>query len=91
MRTKSSRKISSRFALCRKPLCALLLLALSGLLITGCTSGDGPTTRPSDPTKDALSDPMGYRPTFDDDVSGGDMRHLDKKGLKGDADRFMNP
>jgi hypothetical protein len=62
---------------------------------SGCASSDKkPTTRPSsmaDRQNDALRDPFGYKPDMNRDISGGDVGHLDRDGLKRDLNNVLNP
>ena len=63
--------------------------------ISGCASSDKkPTTQPSSMAQrqnDALRDPFGYKPDMNRDVSGGDIDHLDRDGLKKDLNNVLNP
>lgn len=67
------------------------------LLAAGCASDKEPTTRPSsvrDRQDAALQDPFGYSPNMDkdrQDVSGGDLGHLDRDAMKKDIDHALNP
>jgi len=74
----------------------LWLLVLSG----GCASDNKkkqPTTQPStmrDRQDAALRDPFSYKPTIgpdDQDISGGDIGHFDRAGMKRDIDHVFNP
>ena len=73
----------------------LWLLALS----SGCASDKKkqPTTRPtsmSERQDAALRDPFSYKAglgTEDQDISGGDIGHFDKTGMKRDIDHVFNP
>lgn len=50
------------------------------------------STRLSDRSSEALSDPFGYSPTFDrTDISGGNVDKLDKKGMDRDLNSVFNP
>jgi hypothetical protein len=70
-----------------------MLAALA--LPTGCASSDKkPTTRPASMSQrqdEALRDPFGYKPDMSRDVSGGDIGHLDREGLKKDLNNVFNP
>ena len=75
-----------------------LLATGSWLLVAppGCASKDkkAPTTRPSsmqDRQDAALRDPFNYKPDMGRDVSGGDIGHLDRDGLKKDLNNVFNP
>ena len=65
------------------------------LLSPGCASSDKkPTTQPSsvaDRQNEALRDPFGYKPDMNSDISGGDVGHLDRDGLKRDLNNVLNP
>ena len=65
------------------------------LLSPGCASDKKkPTTRPSSMSQRqdaALRDPFGYKPDMSRDVSGGDIGHLDRDGLKKDLNNVFNP
>ena len=58
-----------------------------GMWMSGCQSGPERTAD----TDAALNDPFGYKVDVPDNVSGGKIHELDKKGLQGDLDRLMNP
>ncbi len=79
----------------RKPLLSFWLLASGSwlLLPLGCASDKKPTTRPSMSQRQdaALRDPFGYKPDMNRDVSGGDIGHLDRDGLKKDLNNVFNP
>jgi hypothetical protein len=63
------------------------ILAALILPLAGCES-----TPDSTSDQDAaLSDPFNYKVDMPDDVSGGKIQQLDKQGIKGDFDRFLNP
>lgn len=71
-----------------------LLATCFWLLAPGCASDKKqPTTRPSMSQRqdDALRDPFGYKPDMSRDVSGGDIGHLDRDGLKKDLNNVFNP
>ena len=61
----------------------------------GCASEKKPpTTQPSSMSQRqdaALRDPFGYKPDMNRDVSGGDIGHLDRDGLKKDLNNVFNP
>jgi hypothetical protein len=64
-------------------------------LIVGCSSSH-PTTRPSsayDRQQAAMHDPFGYNPNVDknSDISGGDIKTLDRKAMRKDIDDVLNP
>jgi hypothetical protein len=59
-----------------------LALALAGCESTPDTNSDQDA---------ALADPFNYKVDMPDDVSGGKIQELDKPGIKGDLDRFLNP
>ena len=63
--------------------------------IAGCASDKkAPTTQPSSMSQRqdaALRDPFGYKPDMSRDVSGGDVGHLDRDGLKKDLNNVFNP
>ena len=65
------------------------------LLSPGCASDKKkPTTQPSSMSQRqdaALRDPFGYKPDMSRDVSGGDIGHLDREGLKKDLNNVFNP
>ncbi len=65
------------------------------LLLPGCASDKkGPTTQPSsmsDRQDAAMRDPFNYKPDMSRDVSGGDIGHLDRDGLKKDLNNVFNP
>ena len=73
----------------------LWLLVSSG----GCASDNGKhaTTKPTSMRERqdaALRDPFSYKPglgTEDQDISGGDIGHYDKGGMKRDIDHVFNP
>jgi hypothetical protein len=64
-------------------------------VFAGCGNRTQPTTRPStlsDRSDKALADPFNYSPDFDrTNISGGDIEHLDKNGMKRDLDHVFNP
>lgn len=62
----------------------------------GCASDKKqPTTQPTNMRERqdaALRDPFGYKPDMNSrDVSGGDIGHLDRDGLKKDLHNVFNP
>jgi hypothetical protein len=63
--------------------------------VPGCASDKKPpTTQPSSMSQRqdaALRDPFGYKPDMNRDVSGGDIGHLDRAGLKKDLNNVFNP
>ena len=73
-----------------------VVVAAAGFLLAslaGCAST--PTTQPVDASEKQeaiLNDPMGYKPTMDRTVTGGDdnITHFGK-GLNSDVDDFLNP
>ncbi len=75
-----------------------LLASGSWLLFAGCASDKGnaapPTTQPSnihERQDAAMRDPFNYKPDMSRDVSGGDIGHLDRDGLKKDLNNVFNP
>ena len=72
----------------------ILILALLGLAAFGC-SHKQPTSRPAgayERQEAALSDPFGYSPDMGKaDISGGDLKTLDKKAMRKDIDHVFNP
>jgi hypothetical protein len=73
-----------------------LLAAGFWLLSPGCASDNKkPTTQPTSMSQrqdDALRDPFGYKPDMRrEDVSGGDIGHLDRDALKKDLNNVFNP
>jgi hypothetical protein len=79
----------------RRLLSFWLLASGLWLLLPGCASSDKqPTTQPTSVTQrqdDALRDPFGYKPDMNRDISGGDIGHLDRDGLKKDLNNVLNP
>jgi hypothetical protein len=72
-----------------KSLPALFVAALA-VLAVGCTM-DSESDR-DDPTTRALSDPMNYSPSDQDqDVSGGGLTNFDSHAFKKDMDHVLNP
>ena len=69
--------------------------ALSGMLLSGCASDNGSTTRPSslrDRQDQMLADPGNYQPEHvNTDITGGDTGHFDKGAFKRDVDHVLNP
>ena len=69
--------------------CAGLLLAI-GFLAVGCA--DDANSRPASRPNSLLNDPFNYKPDMSDmDISGGDIGHYSKKGMKHDWDILLNP
>lgn len=67
---------------------ALSGLVLAMLLAVGCTN-EKPGT---DPSGRATSDPMNYKPGFEDqDISGGGFTDFNKKAFNRDVDNVFNP
>ncbi len=69
---------------------------LAGMLLAaGCASHHGATTQPADAMQRqdaAMQDPFEYSPGMSEqDISGGDLGHLDKKALERDVDHVLNP
>jgi len=64
-------------------------------VLAGCASDKkAPSTQPSSMSERqdaALRDPFGYKPDMSRDVSGGDIGHLDRDGLKKDLNNVFNP
>ncbi len=65
-------------------------------LMSGCASDKSraPTTQPSnihERQDAAMRDPFNYKPDMSRDVSGGDIGHLDRDGLKKDLNNVFNP
>lgn len=64
------------------------------LLAVGC-SHNQPTSRPVgayERQEAALRDPFGYSPEMGKaNISGGDLKTLDKKAMKKDIDHVLNP
>ena len=75
------------------------MIILSAVLLAGCASNNGPTTRPSTRPSDsygrqeaAMQDPFGYAPDMGNtDVSGGSTSEYDHEGMKRDIDTVLNP
>ena len=80
----------------RAPIAVCIVVAA---LACGCASDNGkqPATRPTSMRERqdaALRDPFSYKPglgTEDQDISGGDIGHYDKRGMKRDIDHVLNP
>lgn len=65
----------------------LSVIGCAMLMVIGCT--EAPTNRPADR---AMSDPMNYKPGFEDaNISGGDLTNFDKKAFRKDVDSVLNP
>jgi hypothetical protein len=90
---QSTRNASDSAAFIRIP----LRLIFPAILAAGCASHSTrqATTRPSNiyQRQDAaLADPFGYSPNMDQpDISGGDLGHYDRAGMKKDIDHVLNP
>ena len=75
-------------------ICVHLWLLVLG---SGCSSDNGkqPTTQPMtvrERQDAAMRDPFSYKPGMDDhDISGGDLGHFDREGMKRDIDHVFNP
>ena len=68
----------------------MVFVAAMGWMVVGCS--ETPTSESGDPTTRALSDPMGYTPSHDDeDISGGGLTNFDSDGFRKDMDRVLNP
>lgn len=74
---------------------ALCVCAVQSVWTSGCASSDKkPTTQPSSMSQrqdEALRDPFGYKPDMSRDVSGGNIGHLDRDGMKKDLNNVFNP
>ena len=77
-----------------------VVLAVAGICAVaspGCASSDkkAPTSQPSSARERqdaALRDPFNYKPDMNSrDVSGGDIGHLDRDGMKRDLNNVFNP
>jgi hypothetical protein len=66
----------------------MLFACAIGALAWGCTNN---THTSDDPTTRALSDPMNYAPTEDQNISGGTVSNFDKDAFKKDMDHVLNP
>jgi hypothetical protein len=81
----------------RRLLCSSWILACGFWLLSlsGCASSDKkPSTRPSsmsDRQDAAMRDPFGYKPDITRDISGGDVGHYDRDGMKKDLNHVLNP
>jgi len=92
--TKATRMTNSEFVLR-----ASSFIRISGLVIlvcvVGCSSNKRATTRPSNDAYDrqqaALKDPFDYSPNMNQDISGGDIGHMDRKAMRKDIDDVLNP
>jgi hypothetical protein len=65
-----------------------LAVCLSGMMACGCSSNSHPK---DDPTTRALSDPMNYAPTEDQDITGGGLTDFHGDAFKKDMDHVLNP
>jgi hypothetical protein len=79
-----------------EPMRLSLLLILAGTLFgAGCASSKEPTTRPANTRQRqdaALRDPFDYKPEMgEQDISGGNLGHLDRGGMRRDMDHVLNP
>lgn len=71
---------------------SLLSVCAAALCVGACATPEGSPDSDSDPSTRALSDPMGYRPIWDDaDVTGGGMNNFNSKAFKKDVDHVVNP
>ena len=74
---------------------ALVASVVSAIGGGGCASDKKPaSTQPTSMSQRqdaALRDPFGYKPDMSRDVSGGDIGHLDRDGLKKDLNNVFNP
>jgi hypothetical protein len=72
-----------------------LFILIGMMLAAGCASKNGATTQPvsSRQRQDAaLRDPFSYKPEMgEQDISGGDVGHLDRGGMRRDVDHVLNP
>jgi hypothetical protein len=72
-----------------------VLICVHLWLFSGCASETKkPTTQPTSMSQRqdaALRDPFGYKPDTSRDISGGDIGHLDRDGLKRDLNNVFNP
>ena len=72
----------------------VLCVLCGSLCFCGCQHNE-PTSRPAgayERQEAALNDPFGYSPHMDKpDISGGDLKTLDKKAMKKDIDHVLNP
>ncbi len=70
-----------------------LLIAVAGALTltaAGCSSDSQSSS--DDPTTRALSDPMNYSPSDqDEDISGGGLTNFDGPAFRKDMDHVLNP
>jgi hypothetical protein len=67
----------------------MLAMCAIGLLTCGCTTTN--SRHSDDPTTRALSDPMNYAPSEDQDITGGSVSNFDKDAFKKDMDHVLNP
>ncbi|HEX8524348.1 MAG TPA: hypothetical protein VF669_18985 [Tepidisphaeraceae bacterium] len=72
-----------------------LLASILLIMLIGCASHSGATTKPSNTRQRqdaALHDPFKYKPDMGEaDISGGDVGHLDRGGMRRDVDHVFNP
>lgn len=65
------------------------------VFIGGCASNRQPTTRPANAAERqdaALRDPFDYKPDMGEtDITGGDLGHFDRAGMRRDVDHVLNP
>jgi len=70
----------------------LLLFGL--LIVVGCANNRA-TTKPTDSydrQNAAMRDPFDYKPDMNEqDISGGDLGHLDRGAMRRDVDHVLNP
>ncbi|MGD0464920.1 MAG: hypothetical protein ABSB74_20740 [Tepidisphaeraceae bacterium] len=70
-----------------------MLIASAGaamLVAAGCSSDSSPAQ--DDPTTRAMSDPMNYSPSHDnEDISGGGVTDFHGDAFKKDMDHVLNP
>ncbi len=68
----------------------LIASGAAALVAAGCSSDSTPSQ--DDPTTRAMSDPMNYSPSQDNqDISGGGLTDFDRDGFKKDMDHVLNP
>jgi hypothetical protein len=63
--------------------------AAAMLAAAGCSSES--SSERDDPTTKALSDPMNYSPSQDEDISGGGLTDFHGDSFKKDMDHVLNP
>src|SRR2546423_1704913 len=86
--------------------CAVIARRIFGVFVLGfafcalrffasCAEKKPSTTQPStmeERQEAAMKDPMNYKPQFGNgDISGGDIGHFDRDGLKKDWNDVLNP